>query len=359
MKPYKIVPTFKNYKRLLGMLEELRQEGFNTYGVHGAYTEVDNLPCYDYLVFPCFGTEEARRKTQLDDKVQEILAGIDKNTMSDVDIALYLHDYICANTVQHNYDRTEVKAYNVLVQEAYNMSDDFAETYEFLLRKVGIPSKKVCIKGFKEGYWNQIFVDGNWYNVDVWLDTTANVGTQQYGKTNHRAFLSSDADFYKVKQFRDGLSFDSDTPCQDTRHDKDWWDTIKTELCFKNGAYYYITKSKSDNTMSLMQRKNNKETTLQTFACAVQDIEMVSDRVDYANGKLFWTDGTRVYSWIIDSAKKPAVVFELSGNQSGTKVLALTKITANGQTLLYKVFNSETDYRYDFNALQTATLSTL
>ena len=41
-------------------------------------------------------TEE--EKSIIEEKVQSIIAGIDREYMSDIDIALYVHDYIVANT---------------------------------------------------------------------------------------------------------------------------------------------------------------------------------------------------------------------------------------------------------------------
>lgn len=69
----------------------------------------------------------------------------------------------------------------------------YARTYNYILQKLGVPVRNISyIAGEHE--WNQVYIDGTWYNVDVtWMDDWGNrsVGGQTVNRFEWSMFLCS------------------------------------------------------------------------------------------------------------------------------------------------------------------------
>lgn len=96
--------------------------------------------------------------------------------------ALYLHDYLCAN---YAYDESHESAelYSFLLGGS-GTCQGYAYAYTALLREVGI-SVTFAASDTISHIWNLVCIDGEWYHADITWDDTAD-------GISHRHFLLSD-----------------------------------------------------------------------------------------------------------------------------------------------------------------------
>lgn len=94
----------------------------------------------------------------------------------------------------------------VLMQTHYGYYTHYAQIFAFLAEGAGIPVQVAQDDAYM---WNQVEIDGHWYNVDVaGMDKHDSVGSYSYGY-----FLVSDALFWRKDQRKSGTS------CTSTRFD--------------------------------------------------------------------------------------------------------------------------------------------
>lgn len=113
------------------------------------------------------------------ERIAEKCAGL----YSDVERALFLHDYICAN---YGYDdsRESADLYSFLLV-GRGTCQGYTYAYTALLRQVGIPVTFAASDTISH-IWNLVNLDGEWYHADLtWDDAREGV--------SHRHFLLSDA----------------------------------------------------------------------------------------------------------------------------------------------------------------------
>lgn len=109
--------------------------------------------------------------------------------------ALYLHDYITENCYYNvGYDmQYSSTAYGCLAEKQANC-EGYAKAFSYLAGRLGMRCVLVTGKTNKgENHaWNQIEIDGDWYNLDVtWDDMDVS------GSARKVYFLCSDEDFVK------------------------------------------------------------------------------------------------------------------------------------------------------------------
>lgn len=105
-----------------------------------------------------------------------ILAGVD-SSMSDVEKALYLHDYL----VTHNdYDTTYSKynAYNALVNQT-SVCQGYSLAYLYLMKQAGVETGYVTSDTMNHA-WNYVKIDGVTYFVDNTFDDPISSGAPCY-----------------------------------------------------------------------------------------------------------------------------------------------------------------------------------
>lgn len=125
-------------------------------------------------------------RTRYEKAVEEALAQAVHPGMTELQIALSLHDYLA---VRCAYDETLVRGteYDALVRGSA-VCQGYAEAYMDLLGRVGIECIIVTSEEMNHA-WNQVKLGGQWYNVDLtWNDPTPN----REGQACHGFFLISD-----------------------------------------------------------------------------------------------------------------------------------------------------------------------
>ena len=136
-------------------------------------------PLYDYSVKDT--AELVSMQKQINDKVKTIVNSVIKNGMSQYQMELALHDWLCANMV---YDTTPTTAehswdvYGALVNGS-GVCEAYTKAFQLLLYTVGINNRPVY--GTSKGSapeahtWNLVKIDGAWYHTDVtWNDMQIN-----------------------------------------------------------------------------------------------------------------------------------------------------------------------------------------
>lgn len=110
---------------------------------------------------------------KLYEKVSEILSKIIQDDMSDYEKEIAIHDYIVANCEYGYTDYSReyaYRAYGCLVQNRA-VCNGYAESMALLLTCAGVENKIVTGTGKGELHaWNQVCLDGKWYNVDTTWD---------------------------------------------------------------------------------------------------------------------------------------------------------------------------------------------
>lgn len=113
--------------------------------------------------------------------------------MNDYEKIVYFHDYIVQNT-EYDIGLTPSTAYDVLINHR-GESDGYAEAYQLLLTLSGIKNRVIYSGTNRTSgahYFNKVYLDGEWYNVDVLVDDPSNAKLYQ-DTVIHTYLLVTDA----------------------------------------------------------------------------------------------------------------------------------------------------------------------
>ena len=131
-------------------------------------------------------------------KIDEIIKNEITDEMDAVNKILIIHDYIINNTKydQNRSDKNifEYKsnnAYGVLI-EGYGICSGYTDSMMLFLEKLNIKSHKVSSENH---VWNKVFINNNWYNLDLtWDDPVNSDGSDSL---EHTFFLVTDDEMLK------------------------------------------------------------------------------------------------------------------------------------------------------------------
>lgn len=131
-------------------------------------------------------------------KVDEIIKNKITDDMDTVNKIRIIHDYIVNNTKydQNRSDKNifEYKsnnAYGVLI-EGYGICSGYTDSMMLFLEKLNIKSYKVSSENH---VWNKVFINNNWYNLDLtWDDPVNSDGSDSL---EHTFFLVNDDEMLK------------------------------------------------------------------------------------------------------------------------------------------------------------------
>lgn len=134
----------------------------------------------------------------LDYKIDEIIKNKITDDMDAVNKIRIIHDYIVNNTKydQNRSDKNifEYKsnnAYGVLI-EGYGICSGYTDSMMLFLEKLNIKSYKVSSENH---VWNKVFINNNWYNLDLtWDDPVNSDGSDSL---EHTFFLVNDDEMLK------------------------------------------------------------------------------------------------------------------------------------------------------------------
>lgn len=153
-------------------------------------------------ITPTYGNNSASEATKL---AQAVVDKIITKGMSDFDKAKSIHDYLVVN-VDYDYDNyladtIPSDSYTVVgaLKNKYAVCAGYAKAFKLMCELSGLEC--TYITGFAGGYhaWNQVKVDGKWYNVDVTWDDPVSTGKKfdDHKYNRYSYFLISDELMYK------------------------------------------------------------------------------------------------------------------------------------------------------------------
>lgn len=172
--------------------------------------------------------------------------------MSDLDKALFLHDYLVSN-VAYSMDGGTADAY-----DCYNtvgallngkaVCQGYAVAYCQLLEQAGIESAVVSSTANNHA-WNMVKLDGVWYQADcTWDDPLSNGDV--LGRAFHSLFLISTAAMTAEHTYGDWVAFDdafhslvtADSCASDgsSALQNAWWQNVCSPAGYWQGDWYYV-----------------------------------------------------------------------------------------------------------------------
>jgi hypothetical protein len=180
-----------------------------------------------------------KTRTKLDAAIDEALSCVEPS-MTKVEKAMVLHDYIISNT---SYTKDSGKSFRltevgVFLKHKANC-EGYSRAYAILMEKVGIDVEFVESDEMVH-MWNKIKIGKQWYHVDVtWDDPLdSNDSADQYGRVSHENFLCSSA-----KMQKNGHYGFTSTNTDSTKFDKKYWKNVTSSFYYHDGSWLYMTKS--------------------------------------------------------------------------------------------------------------------
>lgn len=166
--------------------------------------------------------------------------------MSQVQIALSIHDYLALHCA---YDESleRYTGYDALVHGSA-VCQGYAEVYMDLLHRAGIECILVTSEEMNHA-WNQVKLDGQWYNVDLtWNDPSPN----REGMAGHSFFLISDEQMGSPEYGYYGWT--SPYECTDTAYDQGaFWADVISPVVYEDADTCYLIRVR-ENDYQILRR---------------------------------------------------------------------------------------------------------
>lgn len=204
----------------------------------------------------------AAMKSKFNAAVERALAGINDD-MTDLDKALYCHDYIIKlnsydyeNFVNNTVPNVSHSAYGALVLNV-SVCDGYSLAYSYLLKKCGINTRLVTSVKLAHA-WNAVELDDEWYFVDCTGDDAVTNYTNnanfsdRFDVVSHNTFLMSEelirnTEFSVEEDDEEGetpILYDgwaqTDIIADNTQYDNAYWRDITNEYGYCDKYWYYL-----------------------------------------------------------------------------------------------------------------------
>lgn len=263
------------------------------------------------------------------DAVNKALSCVDASTMSDIDIALALHDYLVLNAVYDNetfisQDQTHptsFSAYGILVNKL-GVCQGYTLAYNLLLKKCGI-NVGVASGPDVRHIWSLVEIDGSYYHVDVtWDDPLASNLKSREGISRYTYFLGSDESFRTDSMH--GSMWTGYFPAESTKYDNAFWKSANATMTCFEGDYYYSKKVSYNYELCVGNLSSPDEyTVLRT----VSDTKSMSDEGARYNlsvfrivpfvsdGQLYYNSARKIYRY--DSSSDSDEIAYVAQNEYG------------------------------------------
>ncbi len=170
---------------------------------------------------------------------QEIICLFQRDeSLTDLELALLIHDYLAAN---YEYDTAFATGadmytgYGLLVN-GMAVCQAYAETFAYLMMQFGV-NTALCESDSLNHAWNIIELDGKEYHLDVTFDDPT---YDRDGRVRHTNFLVSTT----VLKANDHNATDLTATPENTEYDNAFWRDVTSSFCLFDGTIYYINASK-------------------------------------------------------------------------------------------------------------------
>ncbi|MCR5797606.1 MAG: hypothetical protein K6G63_06770 [Eubacterium sp.] len=183
--------------------------------------------------------EVASMNSEIELEANKILSGI-QSSWSNLERVIYIHDKLITSSEYDTSDNPSRNIYGLLVEKKA-VCVGYTLAFIYLMEKLGIPA--VSVPSDEMGHiWNQVKINGNWYNMDMTFDDPVpNIPGGAY----HKNMLISDA-LAKTTDGCSHYSWTSDYTCKDTTYDSAPWRDSYAPITFANGKWYYISGNVSN-----------------------------------------------------------------------------------------------------------------
>ena len=225
-------------------------------------------------------------------RVAEILAETVRPGMTQLEIALSVHDYLAANA-QYDETKTYYEGYDLLVRGTA-VCNGYAEAYMDVLKRAGVECHYVISTIMDHG-WNQVKLGDHWYHVDVTWDDPS---PDRQGNVEHTYFMLSDETIGSLE--KPHYAYDALHESTDTTYDgQDYWDDVSGRVYFETADICYYHK-RVEKTEQICRNENGSEKVLYEYDSGVVDGDTIyrykTRGLSFANGRLYFCSGSVVYS---------------------------------------------------------------
>ena len=192
---------------------------------------------YTYSIEPMYASYDEQK---FNIETRKLLSKI-QDDMSDLEKVIFVHDYLAVD-IAYDYDNylKEEKGIGSIPDECHNVEgsiinkvavcDGYASAFKYYMSQLGIKCNLV-IGG--NHAWNQVYLNGKWYFVDVTFDDPV---WDLLGRVQHDYLLQS-ADVFKDDYTWDQSKYEY---CNDTTYDNKFWKDIDTQFAYNDNLWYYI-----------------------------------------------------------------------------------------------------------------------
>ena len=136
-------------------------------------------------------------KTTINNSVNALIGDLD-SSMTDIQKLLLLHDRMILDI--EYVDEEDADIYDTLTENDYTIygafvnkkgvCEAYAKAFKYCVDLLGIENEIIPYSTTNRCVWNQVKINGNWYNVDVKSDDKASLGL--FSNVEHKYFLFSD-----------------------------------------------------------------------------------------------------------------------------------------------------------------------
>lgn len=158
--------------------------------------------------------------------------------MTDYEKALLVHDWL-AVYCEYDYERLlsnsipaeSHTAYGALTKQVA-VCDGYSKAFQYIMQKLGIPCYLTSSSEINHA-WNIIFINGQYYHVDVTWDDLV---WDQIGRVYHTNFLRSDAGIQETEH----TGWDSTLKAEDDSYKDALWAQSSGSIIYHGGFWYYV-----------------------------------------------------------------------------------------------------------------------
>lgn len=171
----------------------------------------------------------------INNETEKVLNLID-DSMSDLEKVIFIHDYLCID-VEYAYEdylngtvRPDAHSLKGALLDKSAVCDGYASAFQYYMLLLDIPCKTIVNS---DHAWNQVYVNGKWYFVDVTWDDPV---WDYYGNVSHQYLLKSKNKFTE----HDWNTASGYVTGNNTTYDTAFWDNVSTQMIMQNGEWYYV-----------------------------------------------------------------------------------------------------------------------
>ena len=170
-------------------------------------------------------------------KIDQIISGITPQ-MSDLEKALYVHDYIVTHFKYDSRGCSDVEAINKLAyRDAYSffktgegVCQAYTQAFNGIMHRLGIECTS-ALDDKDNHTWNIITLNGNNYHIDATQDDPLGYSA---GSANHTYFLLSDE---TIRTIDDKLYRDPNNPEKDVNSHEEWYTAMYKKVTCDDNKY--------------------------------------------------------------------------------------------------------------------------